>query len=61
MRVNFPNSEEISGFTTLLSKSTTKEMFLYLAVSESAVSRALIQGEGMQKLVYYVSHSLNGP
>jgi len=36
-------------------------MFLYLAVSESAVSRALIQEEGIQKLVYYVSHFTNGP
>ena len=35
--------------------------FLYIAVSESAVIGALIQEEGIQKPVYYVSHSMNKP
>jgi len=37
-------------------------LFLYLAISESAVSGALIrEDEGVQKSVYYISHSMNGP
>ena len=44
-----------------LSKPTSGEMFLYLGVSESAVSGVLIREEGIQKPVYYVSYSMNGP
>ena len=37
-------------------------LYLYLIVSESVVSKALVQeDEGIQKLMYYVSHSMNGP
>ena len=37
-------------------------LFLYLVVSKSAVSGALIrEDEGVQKPVYYSSHSMNGP
>ena len=43
----------------LLSKPVTREtLFLYLAVSESAISGALIREEGVQNPVYYVSKSL---
>ena len=47
----------------LLSKPISGEMlFLYLAVSESAVSGALVhEDEGIQMPVYYTSHSMNGP
>ena len=42
----------------LLSKTVTKEtLYLYLAVSESTVSRALVR-RGVQKPVYYISKSL---
>jgi len=45
----------------LLSKPALGEiLFLYLAVSESAMSRAMIrEDEGVQKPVYYISHSMN--
>ena len=37
-------------------------MYLYLAVSESAESGALIrEEEDVQKPVYYISHAMNGP
>ena len=37
-------------------------MYLYLTVSKSAVSRAMVrEKDGVQKPVYYVSHALNGP
>ena len=37
-------------------------MYLYLTVSESAVSGALVrEEEGNQKPVYYISHAMNGP
>ena len=44
----------------LLSKPIIgKTLFLYLVISESTVSLALIREErGIQKLVYYVSKSL---
>ena len=44
----------------LLSKPVSEEiLFLYLAMSESAVSGALIrEDEGIQKLMYYISRSL---
>jgi len=47
----------------LLSKPTSRDiLFLYLAISNSAVSGALIrEDKGIQKLVYYISHSMNGP
>ena len=47
----------------LLFKPTSGEMlFLYLAISESTVSGALIcDNEGVQKTVYYIIHSMNGP
>ena len=63
MRVSFPKSEEISDFTTTLVQANLGgDVVLYLAVSESTVSGALIQKEkSIQKPVYYVSHSMNGP
>jgi len=37
-------------------------LYLYLAVLELAVSRALVrEEEGVQKLVYYVNHAMNNP
>jgi len=37
-------------------------MFLYLAISDLAVSGALIrEDEDVKKPIYYVSHSMNGP
>ena len=37
-------------------------MYLYLTVSESAVSRALVREDGgVQIPIYYASHSMNGP
>jgi len=37
-------------------------LYLYLTISESAMSGALVQeDEGIQKPVYYVSHSMNDP
>jgi len=61
MQINFSKSEEISGVTTTLVQADLGgDSVLYLAVSESAVSGALIrEEEGMQKLAY--CHSLNGP
>ena len=47
----------------LLSKPTQGEIiYLYLTVSESVASGALIrEEEGIQKPVYYVNHAMNGP
>ena len=47
----------------LLSKPSSGEtLYLYLTVSKSALSEALVQeDEGIQKLMYYVSRSMNGP
>ena len=47
----------------LLSKPSSGEMlYLYLAVSESAMSKALVREDrSIQKPVYYVSHSMNSP
>jgi len=47
----------------LLSKPTSGErLFLYLAVSKPTVSGALIRGdEGVQKPIYYISHSMSVP
>ena len=47
----------------LLSKPSSEEtLYLYLTVPESASSEALVrEDEGIQKLVYYVSHSKNRP
>jgi len=45
--------------SSLLSKPVTADtLFLYLAISESAVSEALIWEGGVQKPVYYVNKSL---
>jgi len=63
MRDGLPGVEEILGLIPLLSKPSSREtMYLYLAISESAVSRALVrEEEGVQEPVYYVSHAMNGP
>ena len=58
--------QELKRYLTsppLLSKLSSGEtLYLYLVVSELAVSRALVQeDEGVQKQVYYASHSMNGP
>jgi len=62
MRDNLPRIEEVSDFTTPARKAFLgTELSLYLVISESAVSGALVQEEeGIQKPVYYVSHSMNG-
>jgi len=46
----------------LLSKPSSEEMlYLYLVISESVVSRALLrEDEGVQMPVCYISHSMNG-
>jgi len=45
-----------------MKSSSGETLYLYLAVSESAVSGALThEDEGVQKPVYYVSHFMNGP
>ena len=42
--------------------SSGEILYLYLAISESAVSRALVrEDKGVQKPVYYVSYSMNEP
>jgi len=48
---------------TLLTKPSSREtLFPYLTVSDSAVIGALVQkDEGIQKPVYYASHSMNDP
>ena len=48
---------------SLLSKPFSGEtLYLYLAVSESAVSETLVrEDKRVQKPVYYVSNSMNGP
>ena len=58
-----PRVEEILDIAPLLSKPTPGEMmYLYLDISESVVSRALLrEEEGIQKIVYYVSHAMNDP
>ena len=58
---DLPGVEEIPGLVPLLSKLTPGEtLYLYLIVSESAVSRALVlEEEGGQKPVYYVNHTMN--
>jgi len=63
MRDGFPRAEEVSDLTTLLLKPSSREtLYLYLAVLKSAVSEALVrEDEGVQKPVYYASHSMNGP
>jgi len=63
MRDNFPRIKEVSDFTAPLSGPSSGEMlYLYLVVSESAVSGALVrEDEDVQKPVCYVSHSMNGP
>jgi len=63
MRSGLPGVEEILGLTPLLLKPVFGEkLYLYLVVSESAVSGALVrEKEGTQKPIYYVSHTMNGP
>jgi len=37
-------------------------LFLYIPVTESAVNGTLVrEDEGIQKSVYYINHSMNGP
>jgi len=50
-------AEEIRGLTSLLSKPSLGEtLYLYLAVSESAISGALVrEDKGVQKPLYYVN------
>ena len=63
MRSGLPRVEEILGLTLLLSKPASGEtLYLYLTVSESAVSRTLVrEEEGAQKPVYYISHTMSNP
>ena len=63
MRDNLPRIEEVSDFTTPGVKAFLREtLYHYLFVSKSNVSGTLVcEHEGIQKLVYYVSHSMNRP
>ena len=56
----FQGLKKYLTYLPFLSKPITGEtLFLYLAVSESAISGALVHDdESIQKLVYYVSKSL---
>ena len=58
MQSGLPGVKEIFGLTLLLSKPATKEMlYLYLTISESTISRALVlEEEGAQKPVLCQSH-----
>ena len=62
MRGRISRTEEVPDLPALLSKLVTGEtLFLYLAMSESIVSAALVrEDEGIQKSVYYFSRSLTG-
>ena len=48
---------EVHGFSSLIQTRQGETLFLYLTVSELAVSEVLIRG-GIQKPVYYISKSL---
>ena len=47
---------------TMLSKPSSGEtLYLYLNVSDSSMSGAIVrEDEGIQKLMYYINHSMNG-
>jgi len=47
----------------LLSKPSSGEtLYLYIIISKLAMSEDLVrEDEGIQKLVYYANHSINGP
>ena len=58
----FPRTEEVSYLASPSVKTLLGRDNLYLSVWESAVSGALVrEDEAIQKPVYYVSHSMNGP
>ena len=59
--IAFEGLKRYLASSPLLFKSTSEEMFfLYPAISVSSMSGALIcEDENIQKLVYYISHSMN--
>ena len=63
MRDIFPGTEEVPTSSPLFSKPYSGEtLFLYLAVSESTIRKALVRDDkAIQKPVYYAIHSMNGP
>ena len=62
MKWRFQDLKKHLASLPLLSKLITRDpLFLYLAVSESAVSGALVPEEGdIQKPVYYINKSMIG-
>ena len=63
MRSGLSGVEEILDLISLLVKLASGGMlYLYLTISELAVSRALVrENEGAQKPAYYISHTMNSP
>jgi len=63
MRDFFSRTEEVSGLATPAVKAFLwRDAISLPRVLETAVSGALVrEDEGIQKPVYYVSHSINGP
>ena len=60
MRKRFPTAEAVFGFPPVLAKPVEGEpLFLYIAVSATAVSGVLIKEErGEQKPIFYISKTL---
>ena len=57
----FSQLKQYLASTPLLSRTISEEvLYLYLAVSPIAIDAALIQEEGVQKSVYFVSKALHG-
>ena len=60
MRDSLPRIEKILVYTKPAVKAFLEEtLYLYFAVSDSAMSGALVQEDKGQKLVYYINHSMN--
>ncbi|VFQ78088.1 unnamed protein product [Cuscuta campestris] len=64
MALNGELGEELKTYLTsdiVLSKPETKEtLYLYLGVTQMAVSSVLMRDDGVQRPIYYVSKALNG-
>jgi len=60
MRDSLPRIEKILVCTKPAVKVVLKEtLYLYFAVSDSAISGALVRKDKSQKPVYYINHSMN--
>lgn len=54
--------EHLKSLPTLTSSIIGETLFLYLIVAKEAMKTVLIKEDsGVQLLIYYVSHALNGP